>query len=93
MLPTTCLTEMSVMQSVETIGVTAFWSIDGASSARSGSKSFSMNVDCREPAELIEERARTQALSKLAQEQPWPVDQIKVTVRVTRFRPLTVDSN
>lgn len=80
------------MQSFETIGVTASWSIDGASSTCSGSKSFSMNVDSSESVELIEERARTHALNKLAQEQPWPVEQIKLSVCVSRFRPLTTDS-
>jgi len=44
---------------IESVSVTAEWSVAGMAASYQGSKSFSLNIDTDEPADLIAERARS----------------------------------
>jgi len=69
--------------------VTAEWSRAGTFACYQGSKSFSLNIDAADPAELIEERARGRARQLIASGGSWPPGAVRIdTLRVTRPRPI-----
>ncbi|WLI13887.1 MULTISPECIES: hypothetical protein [Pseudomonas] len=73
---------------IETVSVTAEWSIAGTSVSYQDSKSFSLNIDADEPAELIEERARGRARQLIASGGNWSPGVVRINeLRVTRHRP------
>lgn len=74
---------------IETVSVTAEWSVAGVSASYTGSKSFSFNIDADEPVELIEEQARVRARQLVATAGQWsPVNVQIIGLRVTRPRPI-----
>jgi hypothetical protein len=70
---------------IETVSVTAEWSIAGVSAGYQGSKSFSLNIDPSDSPEMIDERARSRARQLIASSGNWSPAVVRINgVCVTR---------